>query len=86
MPTGLDNLLAIFFFVVGCVPILVASWGFMHFATTDPRRLQSEEHVEQMELIARMGENTSMGGAEIVLSSSSPTVNNPQIGSQEEEL
>lgn len=29
--------------ILGCAPIVVALWAFVHFARADPRRLQSEK-------------------------------------------
>ncbi|UOR08089.1 hypothetical protein LCM18_07530 [Qipengyuania flava] len=41
---------------IGSVPVLVGSWGFLHFARNDPQRLQSESHIEQMEMLSRIGQ------------------------------
>lgn len=44
-------------FALSSVPILVGAWGFVHFARIDPRRLQSEGHIEQMEIISKISDN-----------------------------
>lgn len=44
-------------FALSSLPILVGSWGFVHFAKNDPRRLQSEGHLEHMELIGKISDN-----------------------------
>jgi hypothetical protein len=46
-------------FALAAIPILVGCWAYYHFAKTDPKRLQSERHIEHMEMIGRIGDNTS---------------------------
>ena len=41
-----------FILCISAFPIFVTCWGFRHFAVNDPRRLHSEQHIENMELIS----------------------------------
>jgi hypothetical protein len=65
---------------LGAVPVLIGQGVFVFFAKTDPKRLQSEAHVERMENIApRLGTNASGKTVEIELTVDQPSTNNPLL-------
>ena len=59
-------------FAVGAIPIIVGSISFKKFADTDPQRLQSETHIENMEIIEKMGRIYDGEIIDVISTSSSP--------------
>jgi hypothetical protein len=58
---------------VGALPVITTSWGFQYFARSDAQRLQSETHIENMELISR---GRLMDGDSIITITSEPISEN----------
>lgn len=68
-----------FFAVVGAIPILLAGWQACYFTIKDPKRLQREQHLENMFAIeSKIGVKSEEGIREIPISSTGLT-DNPQI-------
>lgn len=62
---------------IGSLPIVVGSLVFPYFAKTDPNRLQSEVHLENMEMMARFG--TKEPGKVITIESRDTVTNTPHL-------
>ena len=58
MPTWLRTVTLI----LGCAPIVVALWAFVHFVRTDPRRLQSEDYQIRERLLESIQERQAKAG------------------------
>lgn len=52
--------LSYFLFFLSALPIVVGSIGFLYFMRTDPNRLQSEGHLQHMNVLSRIGDNETM--------------------------
>ena len=66
-----------FILALSSIPILVGSWGFVHFAKTNADRLQSEGHIEQMRVLSRIGDNEN--STTISVSANNPRGGNPAL-------
>jgi hypothetical protein len=70
-------------FALSALPILVGCWGFVYFAQSDPKRLQSEGHIQQMEVLSRIGGVHGENRIDVVLPADLPLIENP---SKEDEI
>lgn len=68
---------------IACLPVIVGCWIFTHFARNDPDRLQSESHIEHMEMLSRIGDN-AIGSQRTIENSSEILIGNVNPDSREE--